>query len=94
MSAFGISGGITPMISPNNALFRFLRDGLSIPETSIESALEHSEQDLSLFPIILWQYKLITLEQLDQIFDWLATTYANKDADALLSQQLIPKFPE
>ncbi|MEM7064675.1 MAG: DUF2949 domain-containing protein [Cyanobacteria bacterium P01_B01_bin.77] len=79
------------MISPNNSLLLFLRDSLAIPEESIESALQHSEQDLSLFPIILWQYKLITLEQLDQIFDWLATTYANKDTDTVLSQQFMPE---
>lgn len=69
------------MITLNTSLLRFLRDRLAIPETSIASALQQSEQDSSLFPIILWQYKLITLEQLDQIFDWLAITYANRDAD-------------
>jgi hypothetical protein len=26
-------------------------------------------------PMILWQYGLVTLEQLDRIFDWLETAY-------------------
>jgi Protein of unknown function (DUF2949) len=25
--------------------------------------------------MVLWQYGLVTLEQLDKIFDWLATAY-------------------
>ena len=83
---------------PNNSLLRFLRDGLAIPETSIASALQHSEQeneqDSNLFPIILWQHKLITLEQLDQIFDWIASTYVNRDIDTLLSQPAITEFLE
>jgi len=37
----------------------------------IATALRHPEQTPSLLPIILWQYGLVTLEQLDRIFDWL-----------------------
>ena len=82
------------MMTLNTSLLHFLRDGLAIPETSIACALQHSEQDSTLFPIILWQYKLITLEQLDQIFDWIASTYANRDADVILSQHLMTEFSE
>lgn len=36
--------------------------------------LRNQEQNSpSLLPIILWQYGLVTLEQLDQILDWLET---------------------
>ncbi len=56
-------------------LFEFLKDELAIPEKTIASALQQSDQDTSLFPIVLWQYGLITLEQLDQVFDLLASTY-------------------
>ena len=56
-------------------LFQFLRDELSLPETSIELAARHCHQDSSLLPMLLWQYGLINLQQLDQIFDWLAMTY-------------------
>ena len=59
----------------NTLLFEFLKDELAIPEKTIASALQQSDQDTSLFPIVLWQYGLITLEQLDQVFDLLASTY-------------------
>lgn len=52
-------------------LIDFLQDELAIPTDSIATALRHSEQTPSLLPMILWQYGLVTLEQLDRIFDWL-----------------------
>ncbi|NET30990.1 MAG: DUF2949 domain-containing protein [Cyanothece sp. SIO1E1] len=54
-----------------NRLVRFLQDELAIPTEAIAMALRHPEQTPSLLPMILWQYGLVTLEQLDQIFDWL-----------------------
>ncbi|MGK7891555.1 MAG: DUF2949 domain-containing protein [Leptolyngbyaceae cyanobacterium] len=51
----------------------FLQDELSIAPSSIGIALRHSQQDPGPLPMILWQYGLITLEQLDRIFDWLET---------------------
>lgn len=50
---------------------RFLQEDLALSAASIAIALRHSEQDPGPLPMILWQYGLITLEQLDQIFDWL-----------------------
>jgi hypothetical protein len=55
-------------------LIRFLKEELQLPTDSITLALKHSEQIPSLLPITLWQYGLITLVQLDQIFDWLYTS--------------------
>ncbi|NEO32501.1 MAG: DUF2949 domain-containing protein [Symploca sp. SIO3C6] len=54
-------------------LVNFLQQDLSIPTASIEIALRHREQNPNLLPMILWQYGLVTLEQLDLIFDWLET---------------------
>lgn len=54
----------------------FLQDELALPSDSINLALRHREQSPSLLPMILWQYGLISLEQMDRIFDWLETTYA------------------
>ncbi len=60
------------MISPKQAqLIQFLRWELAIPASSIATALRHPEQDSGQLPMILWQYGLVTLEQLDRIFDWL-----------------------
>lgn len=50
---------------------RFLQDDLAISAASIAIALRHVEQDPGPLPMILWQYGLVTLEQLDQIYDWL-----------------------
>ncbi len=55
------------------SLVRFLRNDLAIPSASIDLAVRQCEQAPNLLPMILWQYGLVTLEQLDQIFDWLET---------------------
>lgn len=52
---------------------RFLQEDLALSPSSIVLALRHSQQDPGPLPMILWQYGLITLEQLDRIFDWLET---------------------
>ncbi len=56
-------------------LIHFLQDDLAISAASIAVALRHSKQDPGPLPMILWQYGLITLEQLEQIYDWLETAY-------------------
>lgn len=56
-----------------NRLLQFLQDELRVPSESIQIALRQEEHTPNLFPMVLWQYGLITLEQLDKIFDWLAT---------------------
>lgn len=50
---------------------QFLRRDLAIPDTNLQLALRHPEQTPSLLPMILWQYGLVTLTQLNQMFDWL-----------------------
>jgi hypothetical protein len=60
---------MTVNITPN--LIQFLQDELSISAASLQVALKHSEQDPGPLPMILWQYGLVTLEQLEQIYDWM-----------------------
>ncbi|MBF2079109.1 MAG: DUF2949 domain-containing protein [Synechococcales cyanobacterium T60_A2020_003] len=52
-------------------LIHFLRDDLCISDDSIQMALRHEGHTPNLLPMVLWQYGLVTLEQLDRIFDWL-----------------------
>lgn len=52
-------------------LIHFLKNELAIPASSIDLAVRHHSEPPNLLPMILWQYGLITLEQLDLIFDWL-----------------------
>ncbi len=56
------------------SLIRFLKEDLQLPIASITFALQHSEQFPHLLPMTLWQYGLITLVQLDQIYGWLYTS--------------------
>ncbi|MEY2984381.1 MAG: hypothetical protein RLZZ568_998 [Cyanobacteriota bacterium] len=57
-------------------LLNFLRQDLSLPDASLaiaERTVSDSLDSSNHLPIVLWQYGLITLEELDQIFDWLET---------------------
>jgi hypothetical protein len=44
---------------------------MSLPSDSIALAVQHAEQTPSLLPMILWRYGLISIGQLEEIFDWL-----------------------
>lgn len=72
------------MTPTNYARFiKFLKDELAISSAYIAvaerasgtSELPAPKPDSSALPMILWQYGLVTLEQLDKIFDWLETAY-------------------
>ncbi|MBD2256030.1 DUF2949 domain-containing protein [Pseudanabaena sp. FACHB-2040] len=52
-------------------LIDFLQGDLAIPADAIALALRQTEQAPSTMPMVLWQYGLVTLEQLNRIFDWL-----------------------
>ncbi|MGL5059645.1 MAG: DUF2949 domain-containing protein [Microcoleus sp.] len=52
-------------------LVNYLRGELAISNSAIAVALRHAEHDIAQLPVVLWQYGLVTLEQLDLIFDWL-----------------------
>lgn len=52
---------------------RFLQEDLAISASSLKIALRHREQDPGPLPMILWQYGLVTIEQLERIYDWLET---------------------
>jgi hypothetical protein len=54
-------------------LIQFLQEELCLSSSSIDLAVKHSKQDSGPLPMILWRYGLVTLEQLERIFDWLET---------------------
>lgn len=60
-------------------LIEFLQKNLAISSTEIALAQRQGEEQ-NLLPIILWQYGLLTLEQLEQVFDWLEANSENLDA--------------
>jgi Protein of unknown function (DUF2949) len=51
-------------------LISFLRNELSVSDAAIALALRKGEQEVFL-PMVLWQYGLISLSQLNRVFDWL-----------------------
>jgi hypothetical protein len=56
-----------------NRLLRFLKEDLLLPSDYIDLALRHCDKSSGSLPIILWNYGLITIEQLSSIYDWLET---------------------
>ena len=57
-------------------LIDFLQYELLVPSASISTALRHPDGQLPhLLPMVLWQYGLVSLEQLDHIFSWLEAAH-------------------
>ncbi|PZV18092.1 MAG: hypothetical protein DCF22_02270 [Leptolyngbya sp.] len=66
-----VQGSIVKAHCGNSQLIHFLQEKLKLSTNAIAIALRHCEQDPGPLPMILWQYGLVSLEELDQIFDWL-----------------------
>ncbi|NJR49233.1 MAG: DUF2949 domain-containing protein [Leptolyngbyaceae cyanobacterium CSU_1_3] len=58
-------------MSSNTQLIEFLQHELAVSPAEINVLLHHPEQAHAPLHMILWQYGLITLQQLTQVFDWL-----------------------
>ncbi|NJN04572.1 MAG: DUF2949 domain-containing protein [Leptolyngbyaceae cyanobacterium SL_1_1] len=58
-------------MSKQTQLIEFLKRDLAIPAEAIALGLRQSASTPNLLPIVLWQYGLVTTQQLEQIFDWL-----------------------
>ncbi|RMH67204.1 MAG: DUF2949 domain-containing protein [Cyanobacteria bacterium J003] len=52
-------------------LIDFLQREMALPTAAIDFGLKHCDEQVNLLPVVLWQYGLVSLEQLDRIFDWL-----------------------
>jgi hypothetical protein len=50
---------------------QFLSEKLAIPSEDLAVVLRHQKQSSDPLPMLLWQYGLISLGQLQAIFDWL-----------------------
>ncbi len=51
-------------------LIRFLQEELKIPASHIKLALDKIPQTPEQLPMMLWQYGLISLKQLELLWDW------------------------
>jgi hypothetical protein len=52
---------------------QFLQDDLAMPKDTLAMVQKAIEKNSEPVPMILWQYGLVTLEELDRIYDWLET---------------------
>lgn len=52
-------------------LLHFLHQDLAVPQSAIALGLQRTTDTPTLLPMVLWQYGLVTLAELEQIFDWL-----------------------
>ena len=59
------------VMNRNHQLIHFLQHELAVSSEEIAVLLNHPEQDYAPLPMLLWQYGLVSLQQLTQIFDWL-----------------------
>jgi len=52
---------------------KFLQEEISLSNNSIAIAQKAVADNHSVLPMVLWQYGLVTLDELDKIYDWLET---------------------
>lgn len=52
-------------------LINFLKEELALDNDSLKIVQRSIEDHPAPIPMILWQYGLVTLEELDRIYDWL-----------------------
>jgi Protein of unknown function (DUF2949) len=58
-------------LDANVQLIAFLQQELSLSSATLETALLHSEKFQGPLPMVLWQQGLVSLKQLERIYDWL-----------------------
>jgi len=62
-------------MTPNtySRFLNFLQQDLSISSASIAVAQKVVQDNSGLLPMALWQYGLVTIDELSLIYDWLET---------------------
>jgi Protein of unknown function (DUF2949) len=48
----------------------FLRQDLNLSDDSVRLALKQYQPNYNTLPIVLWQYGLVSLSELDRVYDW------------------------
>lgn len=52
---------------------QFLQSELAVSSDEIAVLLHHPELEDAPLPMVLWQYGLVSTQQLSQIYDWMET---------------------
>ena len=53
-----------------DALLEFLQRRLGLSPSAIELGLRQAELEQAPLPIVLWSFGLLSLNQLEEVFDW------------------------
>jgi Protein of unknown function (DUF2949) len=67
-------------------LIHFLQEDIAIPASSMAIVFKQIEYNPGPLPMILWQYGLVTIEQLNRIYDWIEDTVASTVFDPITSE--------
>lgn len=52
---------------------QFLQNDLAMSQDALAIVQKTIEKNIEPVPMVLWQYGLVTLDELDRIYDWLET---------------------
>ena len=52
---------------------QFLQDDLSMSQDALAIVEKAMKKNVEPLPMVLWKYGLVTLDELDRIYDWLDT---------------------
>ena len=55
---------------PSEALLQFLQRRLGLSPSALELGLRQAELEQAPLPVVLWSFGLLSLSQLEQVFDW------------------------
>ncbi len=69
-------------------LIDFLTNELKVPASHIQLALRQIPQTPEQLPMMLWQYGLITLKQLELLWDWQKVYSQTKEEEEFLASSL------
>ena len=53
-----------------DALLQFLQRRLGLSPSALELGLRQAELEQAPLPIVLWSFGLLSLQQLEEVFDW------------------------
>jgi hypothetical protein len=60
----------SPQPVPPSALVKFLRRDIGLSDDALALGLRQAVQEQAPLPVTLWRYGLISLGQLDRVYDW------------------------
>ena len=56
---------------PSENLLIFIKEEFSLNDQAISLAIKHSNLESAPFPIVLWNFGLITVDQYQVLLDWI-----------------------